>query len=178
MFGNLKRKAEPVGPFEFEHSIEIARSAAEVYSLVDWGDPANAKRALGNKVERVATSPDRYRLWLDLVPDHRFEMIVTKTVPGQSYAYETEITPSIGRLVSSHESYSIEALDGGACRLSLVVTVSFQGGLSEEDLAMEVMMMGMSGENALAKLQIQAEQGVEAVHAIEAAQMDCFDEDE
>ena len=38
---------------------------------------------------------------------------------------------------------------------------------------MEVMMMGTAGQNALAKLKIQAEQGVEAVHAVEAQQMDC-----
>jgi hypothetical protein len=38
--------------------------------------------------------------------------------------------------------------------------------------------MGMSGQNALAKLQIQAEQGVEAVHAVEAMQMDCGEADQ
>ena len=178
MFGSLKRKAEPIGPFEFEHTIEIERPAAEVYSLIDWGDPANAKRALGNKVEQVGSSPDRFRLWLDLVPDHRFEMIVKDAVPARSYAFETEITPSIGRLVSSSEAYTLEPLSEGSCRLSLVITASFQGGLSEEDMAMEVMMMGMSGQNALAKLQIQAEQGVEAVHAIEAMQMDGFEDEE
>lgn len=177
MFGILKRKAEPFGPCEFEHSIEIERPAAEVYAMVDWADARNAKRALGTKVEQVGSSPDRFRLHLDLVPDHRFEMIVTEAVPARSYAYECEITPPVGRLVSCHEAYAVEPLSDGSCRLELVVSAWFVGGLSAEDMAMEVMMMGTSGQNALAKLKIQAEQGVEAVHAVEAAQMDCFDDD-
>jgi hypothetical protein len=176
MFGLLKRKAEPLGPFEFEHAIEIERPAAEVYALVDWAHPRNAKRALGNKVEHVGSSPDRFRLHLDLVPDHRFEMIVTEAVPARSYAYDCEITPPVGRLASCHEAYQVEALDDGSCRLGLVVSACFVGGLSDEELAMEVMMMGVSGQNGLAKLKIHAEQGVEAVHAVEAAQMDCLDD--
>ena len=178
MFGMFKRKeAEPFGPCEFEHSIEIERPAAEVYALVDWSDPRNAKRALGNKVEQVGSAPDRFRLLLDLVPDHRFEMIVTEAVSGQTYAFDNEITPPVGRLVSSSEAYTLEPLGEASCRLSLRITAWFVGGMSVEDTAMEIMMMGTSGQNALAKLKIQAEEGVEAVHAIEAAQMDCFDLD-
>ena len=174
MFGILKRKTEPLGPFEFEHSVEIEKPAADIYALVDLADPRNAKRALGNKVEQLATAPDRFRMHLDMVPDHRFELIVTEAVPGRSYAFDVEITPSVGRLVSCHEAYSVEPLGDGSCRLGLTVSAWFQGGLSPEDYAMEVMMMGTSGQNALAKLKIQAEQGVEAVHAIEAQQMDCM----
>jgi hypothetical protein len=175
MFGFLKRKAEPHGPFEFEHSIEIEKPAAEVYALVDWADPRNAKRALGNKVEQVGSSPDRFRLHLDMVPDHRFEMIVTEAAPGRSYAFETEITPPVGRLVSSNEAYTVERLGETSCRLSLVVSACSDGRLSMDDLAMEAMMMGMSGQNALAKLKLQAERGVDAVHAAEAMQMDGLD---
>jgi hypothetical protein len=175
MFGLLKRKAEPFGPCEFEHKIEIERPAEEVYALIDWADPRNAKRALGNKVEQLA--PDRFRLHLDMVPGHRFEMIVTEAVPGQSYAYDAEITPPVGRLVSCSEAYTVEPLGEASCRLALTVTAWIIGGMSEEDMAMEIMMMGTSGQNAVAKLKIQAEQGVEAVHAIEAQQMDCFGEE-
>ena len=175
MFGMFKRKeAEPFGPCEFKHNIEIERPAAEVYALIDWSDPRNAKRALGNKVEQV--DADRFRLHLDLVPDHRFEMIVTYAVPGRSYAFDNEITPPVGRLVSSSETYTLEPLGEGSCRLDLAISAWFVGGMSSEDMAMEIMMMGTSGQNALAKLKIQAEQGVEAVHAVEAMQMDCFDD--
>ena len=173
MFGLLKkRNVEPFGPCEFEHSIEIEKPATDVYALVDWAAARNAKRALGNKVEELA--PDRFRLHLDMVPDHRFEMIVTEAVPGQRYAYDAEITPPVGRLVACKEAYTVEPLGEGSCKLGLTTTAWFQGGMSERDMAMEIMMMGTSGQNALAKLKIQAEQGVEAVHAIEAQQMDCF----
>ena len=177
MFGILKRKGEPMGPFEFEHSIEIARPAAEVYAMVDWADPRNAKRALGNNVEHVGSAPDRFRLHLDLVPGHTFEMIVTEAVPGQRYGFENEITPPVGRLVASQETYWVEPIDEASCRLNLAISATFVGGMSDQEIAMEVMMMGMSGQNALAKLQIQAEQGVDAVHAIEACQMADYDED-
>jgi hypothetical protein len=172
MFEFLKRKAEPIGPFEFGHSVAIERPAAQVYALLDWADPRNAKRALGNKVEQVGTSPDRFRMTLDLVPGHVFEMIVTDAVPGEVYAFENRITPPPGRLVSSRESYSLEPLDETSCLLSLLVSATFTGGLSDEEMAMEVMMMTMSCGSALEKLKVQAEQGVEAVHAIEAMQMD------
>jgi hypothetical protein len=173
MFGSLKRKVEPIGPFEFGHSVAIERPAAEVYALLDWADARNAKRALGNKVEQVGRSPDRFRMTLDLVPGHVFEMIVTRAVPADTYAFENEITPPPGKLVSSHETYTIEPLDGASCVLTLLVSASFTGGLPDESLAMEVMMMTMACGNALEKLKVQAEQGVEAVHAIEAMQMDC-----
>lgn len=172
MFGILKRKVEPMGPFEFGDSVAIARPASEIYALLDWADARNAKRALGNKVEQVGSAPERFRMTLDLVPGHVFEMIVTNAVPGETYAFENEITPPPGRLVSSRETYSIEPIEEGSCVLTLVVSASFTGGLSDEALAMEVMMMTVACENALEKLKIQAEQGVEAVHAIEAMQMD------
>jgi len=174
MFGILKRKEEPFGPCEFEHSVEIERPAAELYAMIDWADPRNAKRALGNKVEQVG--PDRYRLLLDMLPDLTFEMTVTEAVPGSRYAFDTEITPPVGLLVSSSETYTVEPLGEGACRLGLAVSAWFVGGMSPEDMAMEIMMMGTSGQNALTKLKVHAEEGVDAVHRIEAAQMDCFDD--
>jgi hypothetical protein len=176
MLGFLKRKHEPAGPFEFEHGIDIERPAAEVYPLLDWADARNAKRALGNKVEQVGSAPDRFRMVLDIIPDVVFEMTVTDAVPGRSYAFENDFAAPVGRLVSSHESYTVEPLGDGSCRLGLTVAATFVGGLSDEVLAGEVMVMAMSCENALAKLKIQAEQGVEAVHAVEAAQIDCIDD--
>ena len=173
MFDIFKRKTvEPDGPFEFEHSIEIDRPAAEVYALIDWADRRNAKRTLGNKVEQVGTSPDRFRMTLDLVPGHLFEMIVTEATPSRTYAFENEITPPPGRLASSHETYTLEPLGEESCRLGLVVAAWFTGGLSAETLVSEAIVMSMSCGNALAKLKIQAEDGVEAVHRIEAMQMD------
>lgn len=108
---------------------------------------------------------------LDLVPGHVFEMTVTESVPGHSYAFENEITPAAGQLVGSHEAYRIDAIGDETCRLDLVVSAWFVGELSAKALAREVTIMAMSRENALKKLKVQAEQGVEVVHRIEAAQM-------
>ena len=176
MFGLFKCNREPAGPFEFSHGIAIDRPAAEVYPLLDWADPRNAKRALGNEVEQIGRSPDRFRMVLDLVPDVVFEMTVTAAVPGRSYAFENDFATPAGALVSNHETYIVEPLGEASCRLGLTVSARFVGGLSENDLAMEVMTMAMSCEAALAKLKIHAEQGVEAVRAVEAAQMDCFED--
>ena len=171
MFGLFKRKVvEPVGPFGFSHSIEIERPVSEVYPLLDWADERNAKRQLGNRVDQVDVTPERYRLHLDMVPDHKFEMTMTEVVPGRTYAFQNEITPPVGRLVSSHETYSLEPLGEGSCRLGLEVAATFVG-MSEEKLAREVMVMAMSCENALTKLKVHAEEGVDAVRAIEHSQM-------
>jgi uncharacterized protein YndB with AHSA1/START domain len=173
VFGLLKRKAEPLGPFEFEHSIEIEQPAAAVYALVDLSDPRNAKRALGNKVTQV--SAERFEMELDMCPGHVFGMTVTEVVPGRAYAFETDVTPPIGNLVSGNETFRVEPLGDSSCRLSLTIAAWFQGHLSAEEMAMEVMMMGMAGQNALAKLKVHAEEGVEAVHRLEAMQMDGLD---
>lgn len=172
MFDLLKRRAEPAVPFEFGYGVRIEKPAAEVYALLDWADPRNAKRALGNKVEQVGTSPDRFRMTLDIVPGHVFEMIVTEAVPGARYAFDKEITPPPGKLVASHERYTIEPAGETACVLTLRVFASFAPRLAEPAIAMEVAMMTTACRNALEKLRVQAEQGVEAVHAIEARQMD------
>jgi hypothetical protein len=50
MFGIPKRKAEPLGPFEFEHSTKIARPAAEVYALVDWATRATPSARLATRL--------------------------------------------------------------------------------------------------------------------------------
>ena len=172
MFGLFQRKAEPLGPFEFEHETVIDRPAAEVYPLVDWADPRNAKRALGNKVEQVGSSPARFRMELNMLPDVVFNMTVTDVVPGRSYAFSNDFAQPIGRLTASHEAFTVEPIDEQSCRLGLTVSATFVVGLSTEDLAREAVTMAMACEMALAKLKIQAEQGVEAVRDVEAAQMD------
>ena len=138
MFDLLKRRAEPAVPFEFGYGVRIEKPAAEVYALLDWADPRNAKRALGNKVEQVGTSPDRFRMTLDIVPGHVFEMIVTEAVPGARYAFDNEITPPPGKLVASHERYTIEPAGETACVLTLRVFASFAPRLAEPAIAMEV----------------------------------------
>lgn len=169
MLGFQDRKTEPIGPFEFCHSVEIERQPADIYALIDWADERNAKRALGNRVERIGAG--QYRLHLGLVPGHVFDMTVTEERPGEAYAFDTEITPPVGRLVSCGESYTLSSREEHACTLDLRVRASFAGGLSEEELATQLSMMAFACENALAKLKLHAERGVNAVRQLEAAQM-------
>ena len=51
MFGWFKKKPVPSGPITFDFDVLIERPPADVYALVDWGDPLNAKRQLGHTVE-------------------------------------------------------------------------------------------------------------------------------
>ena len=59
------------GPVEFEFSVEIGSPASEVFPLIDWADPRNAKRQLGNTVEQLEGQSDRFEMVLNGLPDHR-----------------------------------------------------------------------------------------------------------
>jgi hypothetical protein len=171
MFGFLKPRMAPEGAVQFDLHAEIERPAQEVYPLLDWADERNAKRALGNRVERIGSSPDRFRLLLDLVPGHAFEMTVTEAVPGEHYAFESTVTPWIGQLVSGHEAYRLERVGERSCRICLTMTATFVSGMRMKAFERELATMTTACGNALAKLKMQAEQGVEAVREIEAMQM-------
>jgi hypothetical protein len=171
MFGFLKPRMAPEGPVQFDLQAEIDRPAEEVYPLLDWADERNAKRALGNSVARIGSSPDRFRMLLDLVPGHEFEMTVTEAVPAERYAFESTITPRAGQLVSAHEAYRLLRLGERSCRLCLTMTATFVGGMRMKAFERELAIMTTACGNALAKLKMQAEYGVEAVREIEAMQM-------
>ena len=167
MFHFFKPKPAPQGPIEFGGEVVIEKPAEEVYALLDWADPRNAKRQLGNEVAAIEGAPDRFRMTLAALPGHVFDMIVTEAVPHSAYGFATHITPSVGRLVTSHEHYRLEPLGTGTCRLTLVNTVTFIDGMRMKQLSEEVMIMSVASHNALAKLKIHAEQGAEAVTAVE-----------
>ena len=166
MFHFFKPKPAPQGPIEFVGEVVIEKPAEEVYALLDWADPGNAQRQLGNEVT-AAGAPDQFRMIMVELPDHLVEMIVTEAVPHSTYGFTINIAPMVGRLVTSHERYSLEPLDGGTCRLTLINTVTLADGMGDEELEYEVTLMSVASHNALAKLKIHAEQGVEAVKAVE-----------
>ncbi|MBX7482126.1 hypothetical protein [Qipengyuania qiaonensis] len=170
MFGLFKRKPrllEPSEPIELKTSIEIDRSAEEIYALLDFGDARNQLRARGNEVRRISDDPVEYRLWYDRMPDHNFLFTVTEAIPGKSYAYAGQIVPPVGRRISSHEAYAIEELSEKSCRLTFVNTITHVAGLTEAELADEVGKSSLAAANSLTKLKIQAEKGVEAVDEFE-----------
>jgi uncharacterized protein YndB with AHSA1/START domain len=129
MFGLLKSKPAPEGPVEFDLAVEVDRPAAEVYPLIDWADPRNAKRELGHRVDGIDGQRDRFRLTMTEMPDHRFDLTVTEVVPGQTYAFTCDIAPRVGRLVSTAERYSFEPIGGERCKLRLTTVATFNNGL-------------------------------------------------
>lgn len=171
MFGFLKPRMAPEGPVQFNHATNIDRPASEVFPLLDYADERNAKRALGSRIENVSDLPDRYLMRLDLLPDHVVELTVTDDIPGEIYAFEATMIPQAGRLLSSHEAYTVEPLDERSCRLHLSVTATFVEGLRLKAYEAEIAAMSAACHNALVKLKLHAEQGVEAVRAVEAQQM-------
>ncbi len=167
MFGFFKPRAAPEGPFTIDFDIAIDRPADEVFGLVDFADPRNAKKQVGT-VE--PTGPSTFRMQLDLLPDRVIDILVTEAEAPRVYAFEAKITPQAGRLAHSHERYEIEATGENSCILRLITNVTFEPGLTMRQFESEIMMMSSAVNNALAKLKIHAEQGVEAIREIERRQ--------
>ena len=167
MFGLFKRKFAPEGPVEFRVDIEIACAAEDVYPLIDWADPRNAKRQLGNAVVAVEGESDRFEMTLKGLPDHRFEIVVTEAEPHRVYEYATRIVPRIGRLVASKERYTLEILEAGRCRLALVTSAEFAAGLRMREFQQELCTMSAAVHSALEKFRIHAEHGLGAGKAVE-----------
>ena len=168
MFGFLKPKPAPEGPVQFDVAIEVEKPAADVYALLDWTDPRNAKRELGHKIEQIGTDPDRFRLVMTEMPKHNFDMTMIEALQDRSYAFSTDIQPPIGRLVSDQEHYSLEPLGDERCMLKLTTIAEFRSGLSMRQFEQELTMMTLACQRALIKLKLHAEQGLEALRALEA----------
>lgn len=168
MFSFLKPKLAPQGPVEFDVAVDVEKPAADVYPLLDWDDERNAKRELGNHVQAIDGQSDRFRLVMAGMPDLRFDMQMIDVVPGERYAFSTEIVPRVGRLELSEEHYSLEPAGEERCTLKLRVVATFRGELTIKQYERELMMMTVSCQRALIKLKLHAERGVEAVRALEA----------
>lgn len=170
MFGLFKPKLAPEGPVQFTMEMMIDCPAEEVYRLVDWADPKNAKVELGNTVAPAAGHPGRFRMHMPAMPDLSFEFDVTDAEPGVAYGFHCHVTPTVGRLDSSHELYRFESVDESECRLVLINTVHFLPGLTVKQMDEEVRRMSLACHNALVKLKVHAELGAATVSAIEAHQ--------
>jgi hypothetical protein len=170
MFGLFKPKLAPVGPHPFEIEGDIGATAAEVFALIDFADPRNAMKARGASVEAVAGDGQRFVMKLPQVPDLDFHIDVIESEAPNHYAYAMLIDPLVGRLAASTESYTVWDVPGGGCRVRLENSVTFQEGLQEKHLVEEFALVTMSLYKTVAKLKLQAEQGVEAVLAFEERQ--------
>ena len=168
MFGMFKRNLAPEGPIQFDVAVEVERPAADVYALIDWADPRNSKRQLGHSVTALEGEPKRFRLIMAEMPEHRFDMTILEEVQDRAYAFVTDIQPRVGRLESDEEHYSIEPLGADRCNLRLHCVATFRSGLTMKQLQQELAMMSAACQRALIKLKLHAEQGLEALQALEA----------
>jgi len=168
MFGLFKPKLAQEGPYPFEIETEIEASAAEVFALLDFADPRNALKARGATIAAVDGAGQRFVMKLPQVPGLEFHVDVIERVAPNHYAYAIVIDPLVGRMAASTESYTVSDVPGGGCRVRLENAVTFQQGLREKDLPEEFAMVTLALYRTLAKLKLQAEQGVEAVLALDA----------
>ena len=164
MFGFFRRA--PARPFEFRDQVSVDRPAEEVYALIDFADPRNAMRTRGELVTAVEGTPERYLMGINALPEHVFGVTVTEAVPHSSYGFSTVVTPTLGRVEHSHEQYTFTPTGGNSCTVTLVHTVSFIRRMRLQDLPHEELKVSAGCHNALAKLKIQAEQGVDGVEAV------------
>lgn len=163
----FNRWARPEGPVKIVTAVEIERPAAEVYALVDWADPRNAKRATGNDVRSVADKPGRFDMVMPGLPDHTFELLVTCDEPRSCYAFGCVIQPRLGKMEHCHETYEFEELGPHRCRVTLTTETGFAARLSRRAYSAEVATMAVSVQSALQKLKLQAEHGADFAKAIE-----------
>ena len=167
MFGLFKPKTAPEGPVDICAEVEIDKPAAEVYALIDWADPRNAKRATGNEVRAVESKPDRFDMVMPFMPELVFEFLVTEAVPHRKYAFGCVIEPSMGNLAHSHECYEFEDIGENKCRVFLKTSTTFVEGLRMREYTHEVATMAASVQSALQKLKLQAEHGADVAKALE-----------
>jgi len=173
MFGLFKPKLAPVGPHPFEIEGEIAASAADVFTLLDFADPRNALKARGATITPVEGPGQRFVMKLPQVADLTFHIDVIESEAPNYYAYAIAIDPLVGRMAASTESYTVSDVPGGGCRVRLENAVTFQDGFREKDIPDEFAMVTMALVNTMAKLKLHAEQGAEAVLEFEAQQYGC-----
>ena len=164
MFAFLRPKTT-FPPVQFADDVVIEQPAETVYGLIDWKSPNNAFRQRGSRIVPVDGEPDRFCMTMDELPGHRFDVFVIDAVPHASYGFGIIAAPMFGRMVKSHELYSLQVLSPGSCRLSLVNTVLFAP-MRPQDMVHEELMVSAANHNALVKLKMQAEQGVDAVRAV------------
>ena len=166
MFGLGRKRMAPTGPVPFDFDILIEKPVADVYALVDWADPLNAKRQLGHRVEGEQPS---FVLKIDSMPELTFAFEVTEEQKDEVYAFSCDIQPPVGRLKSSTERYTFEPVGDGQCLLRLVNEATFNDGLTMKEFEEELMMMSVATNNGLLKLKVLAEFGLDAAQAVENA---------
>ena len=168
MFGLFKKKPAPEGPVEIVISTKVEAPAQDFYALIDFADPRNAKRELGHEVRE--TGDGGFVLVMNFLPDCEFPIEVTAEDPPRHYAYRSVLPPGLGKLQRTHERYDIEPVDDRTCEVTMRIEAEFQPGMTLSEFDREMTMVTLGSQNALAKLKVHAEGGIESVREFEVAQ--------
>ncbi|MEM7664803.1 MAG: hypothetical protein AAF250_03025 [Pseudomonadota bacterium] len=167
MFGFNKNKPLIQGPIEFEAEIEIDRSASVVFPLLDLASPEFAHLQRGASVEALDGELQQYRLTIEAMEGVAFLYRVLDRVEGERHEAECVIEPRINDLLKAVERYEITARGADACHVKLTTIATFDESLSDEEVAGEIAMMSLAVNDDLHKLKVHAEEGPEAVAAME-----------
>ena len=167
MFGLFKPKMAPEGPVEIEMSVEIERSAQDVYAMIDFGDPRNYKAEVGTITR---TGPNSFDMVLDMLPDLTFPLVERAAEPHRVYEIESVLPEGLGRLHKTIERTTIEPLGPGRCKVTANTQATFHP-MKLKYFQHEIAMIATACNNSIEKLKIHAEHGVEVIREIEARQV-------
>ena len=167
MFGLFKPRMAPEGPVEIEMDCAIARAASDVYPMVDFADPNHHKRAVGTITR---TGDTTFELVVDMAPGLVFPITELEAAPPRVNTIESVLPPELGApLIKTVERTKIEPLDEGSCTVTVKTTAYFRP-MTMKQYEEELRRIAIACNNSLMKLKVHAEQGVDAVRAIEARQ--------
>lgn len=171
MFGFNKKKRMIEGPIEFTAEVDIDRSAADVFPLVDVSDPRFRSAQTGAKVTPVEGTTDSYDMVMEGFDDAVFKFRILERVEAEIFTIEARMEPQMFALVSSIEESVIEPTGDTSCRVKLTTKATFDESLSDEEVAGEIAVMGEAVCNDLEKLKVLAEDGLDALKEMEEAEM-------
>lgn len=177
MFGFNKNKRLIEGPVEFEAVVEIDRPASEVFPLVDLSDQKFTHIQRGHSVELIDPASKGYALRIPEMEDVTFRLRVLDRVEDKRHAFECVMEPRINALVKSTETHDIASLGENSCQVTLTTAAQFDDSLSDDEVAQEIAVMSAAVQGDLIKLKVLAEEGLDAVVAMEAEDELGFDLD-
>jgi len=167
MFGFNKKKRLIEGPIDFTAEVEIDRPAADVFPLIDLADPLFRHAQTGAQVRRVESAGDQFEMIVEEFNDAVFKFNVLVREPNARYAIDSKMEPQLFALVKSNETYVFEPRGDDACRVTLTTSATFDDDLSDKDITGEMAMMSEAIVNEMQKLKVLAEDGIEALKAME-----------
>ncbi len=166
---NLFRKPQPAEPLDISADVEIDRCVDTVFDLIDFESPNFMLLARGygivehDREARVITFSDPH------FPDMHHQFSIMAHVPGEELHYisRTICDAPCGLLNWVRTEVTLTALESDRCRATYSDLVHFQPFKSKRLMAEHYALYTRAMYDAMMKIKIQAEDGAEAVIALE-----------